>query len=151
MLFSLGNGFVFSVDPVMLRIGHFDVYWYGFVYTLGFSVLWLWLWLARRQLNWTARQVSGACIIFIVAMMASGRLFEVVIYNGIGTASTSNRFQCFGRAEWPRTASWSEALLAQRLLLLGRKRPYYDYSMCFRSLPLLFLALGGSAISLKEE
>lgn len=80
MLFSLGNGFVFSVDPVMLRIGHFDVYWYGFVYTLGFSVLWLWLWLARRQLEWTARQVSEACIIFIVAVMVSGRLFEVVIY-----------------------------------------------------------------------
>jgi phosphatidylglycerol:prolipoprotein diacylglycerol transferase len=80
MLFSLGNGFVFFVDPVMLRIGQFDVYWYGFFYTLGFGILWLWLWLARRQLDWTARQVSEACIIFIITVLASGRLFEVIIY-----------------------------------------------------------------------
>ena len=80
MAFTLGNGFAFSIDPVIFRIGGLSAYWYGFVYTLGFSALWLWLWLTQRQLNWTTRQVSEACIIFIIAVMAGGRLFEVIVY-----------------------------------------------------------------------
>ena len=80
MTFTFGNGLGFSIDPVLFRIGVWDLYWYGFVYTLGFSALWLWLWLARRQLNWTASQVSEACIIFIIAVMVGGRVFEVAVY-----------------------------------------------------------------------
>jgi phosphatidylglycerol:prolipoprotein diacylglycerol transferase len=80
MTFTFANGFAFSIDPVMFRIGRLNLYWYGFVYTLGFGVLWLWLWLARRGLGWTAREVSEACIIFILTVMAGGRLFEVLIY-----------------------------------------------------------------------
>ncbi len=80
MTFTLANGFVFSIDPILFHIGKINIYWYGFVHTLGFSVLWLWLLLARRQLNWTALQVSEACVIFIVAAMICGRLFDVVVY-----------------------------------------------------------------------
>ena len=34
MTFTLGNGFVFSIDPVLFRIGALDVYWYGFVFPI---------------------------------------------------------------------------------------------------------------------
>jgi phosphatidylglycerol:prolipoprotein diacylglycerol transferase len=80
MTYTLANGQEFSIDPVLARIGALNIYWYGFVYTLGFFGLWLWMWLRRRQLGWPIVQVSEACIIFIVAVMAGGRLFDIVVY-----------------------------------------------------------------------
>jgi phosphatidylglycerol:prolipoprotein diacylglycerol transferase len=80
MTFTVANGFAFSIDPILIHVGKINVYWYGFVYTLGFSALWLWLLFARRQLNWTAFEVSEACVIFIVAVTICGRLFDVVVY-----------------------------------------------------------------------
>jgi phosphatidylglycerol:prolipoprotein diacylglycerol transferase len=78
--YTFANGLVYSIDPVMFRVGGLSAYWYGFFYSLGFAALWLWLWLQRRQLAWTAYQVSEACIIFTVGVLAGGRLVEVFVY-----------------------------------------------------------------------
>jgi phosphatidylglycerol:prolipoprotein diacylglycerol transferase len=78
--YTFANGLVFSIDPVMFRVGGLSAYWYGFFYSLGFTGLWLWLWLQRRQLAWTPYQVSEACIIFTIGVLAGGRLVEVFIY-----------------------------------------------------------------------
>jgi phosphatidylglycerol:prolipoprotein diacylglycerol transferase len=80
MTFTLVNGLTFTIDPVLARIGDFDLYWYGFAYTFGFAGLWLWLELQRKQFGWSARRSSEACMIFIIAIMLGGRLFEVVVY-----------------------------------------------------------------------
>jgi phosphatidylglycerol---prolipoprotein diacylglyceryl transferase len=80
MTFTLANGFTFTIDPVIARIGSLNLYWYGFAYTFGFAGLWVWLELQRGQLGWSARRSSEACVILIVAIMLSGRLFEVAVY-----------------------------------------------------------------------
>ena len=80
MTYTFANGLVFSIDPAMFRVGGLSAYWYGFFYSLGFSGLWLWLWLRRGQLSWTTYQVSEACIIFMIAVLAGGRLVEVFVY-----------------------------------------------------------------------
>lgn len=80
MTFTLMNGLTFTIDPVLGQIGNIDLYWYGFAYTFGFAGLWLWLELQRRQLGWSARRASEACVIFIVATLLGGRFFEVAVY-----------------------------------------------------------------------
>jgi len=80
MTFSLANGISFTIDPVLARIGGLDLYWYGAAYTFGFASLWLWLGLQRQKLGWSAARASEACIIFIFAILLSGRFFEVAVY-----------------------------------------------------------------------
>lgn len=73
-------GFVHNIDPVMFILAGFDVYWYGFAYTFGFAFMVLWLWWQRRELNWSPREVVNASIVFVIAILAGGRLFEVIVY-----------------------------------------------------------------------
>ena len=80
MTFAFANGLVFSIDPVLFQIGGISAYWYGFFYSLGFAALWLWLWLHRGQLGWTPNQATEACIVFIVTVIACGRMVEVFVY-----------------------------------------------------------------------
>lgn len=76
-------GFVHNIDPVMFRVVGFDVYWYGFAYSFGFAFMVLWLWKQRRKLNWTAAQVVNASIVFVIAILAGGRIFEVAVYEWV--------------------------------------------------------------------
>ncbi len=80
MTFHIANGFSFSIDPVLARLGAVNLYWYGFAYTFGFAGLWLWLELQRKHFSWSARRSSEECFIFIIAIMLTGRLFEVIVY-----------------------------------------------------------------------
>lgn len=73
-------GFVHNIDPVMFSVAGLDVYWYGFAYTFGFAFMVLWLWWKRDDLGWNASQVVHASIIFVVAVLAGGRIFEVIVY-----------------------------------------------------------------------
>ncbi|MCB1380018.1 MAG: prolipoprotein diacylglyceryl transferase [Alphaproteobacteria bacterium] len=73
-------GFVHNIDPVMFTIAGFDVYWYGFAYSFGFAFMVLWLWWRRESLGWTAAQVVNISIVFVVLILAGGRIFEVIVY-----------------------------------------------------------------------
>jgi phosphatidylglycerol---prolipoprotein diacylglyceryl transferase len=73
-------GFVHNIDPVMFTIAGFRVYWYGFAYTFGFAFMVAWLWWKREDLGWNASQVVHASIIFVIAVLAGGRIFEVMVY-----------------------------------------------------------------------
>ena len=73
-------GFVHNIDPVMFTIAGFDIYWYGFAYSFGFAFMVAWLWWKREDLGWSASQVVHASIIFVMAVLAGGRIFEVIVY-----------------------------------------------------------------------
>jgi phosphatidylglycerol---prolipoprotein diacylglyceryl transferase len=73
-------GFVHNIDPVMFTITGFRVYWYGFAYTFGFAFMVWWLWHKRETLGWTLAQVINLSIIFVVLILAGGRIFEVIVY-----------------------------------------------------------------------
>jgi len=73
-------GFVHSIDVVMFRVLGFDVYWYGFAYTFGFAGMVYWLRHERDKLGWTPRQVIDTSIIFVIMILAGGRIFEVIVY-----------------------------------------------------------------------
>lgn len=73
-------GFVNTIDPVMVTVAGHNIYWYGFAYTFGFLGMIAWFWRRRADLGWTAREVVEASIVFIVLILAGGRLFEVAVY-----------------------------------------------------------------------
>jgi phosphatidylglycerol:prolipoprotein diacylglycerol transferase len=73
-------GFVHDIDPVMLSLGGFEIYWYGFAYTFGFAGMILWFWLKRPLLGWTVRDVVLASILMMAAILTGGRLFEIAVY-----------------------------------------------------------------------
>ena len=73
-------GFVHNIDPVMFTIAGFSIYWYGFAYTFGFAFMVLWLWRQRHALGWSTSQVVNASIVFVIAILAGGRIFEVIVY-----------------------------------------------------------------------
>lgn len=73
-------GFVHNIDPVMFSIAGFKVYWYGFAYTFGFAFMVWWLWQKRGALGWTTAQVVNLSIVFVVLILAGGRIFEVIVY-----------------------------------------------------------------------
>jgi len=64
----------------MFTIAGFKVYWYGFAYTFGFAFMVLWLWWQRHELGWTGSQVVKTSIVFILANLVGGRLFDVIVY-----------------------------------------------------------------------
>ena len=73
-------GFVHNIDPVMFTIAGFRVYWYGFAYTFGFAFMLWWLWRKRETLGWSPAQVVNLSIIFVVLILAGGRVFDVIVY-----------------------------------------------------------------------
>ncbi len=73
-------GYVHDIDPVMFTVAGYSAYWYGFAYTFGFAFMVWWLWRKRDVLGWTARQVIDLSIVFVVLILAGGRIFEVIVY-----------------------------------------------------------------------
>jgi phosphatidylglycerol:prolipoprotein diacylglycerol transferase len=73
-------GYVHNIDPVMFTIAGFRVWWYGFAYSFGFAFMVWWLWRKRGELGWTAAQVVNVSVVFVVLILAGGRIFEVIVY-----------------------------------------------------------------------
>jgi len=73
-------------DPVAVRIGPLAIHWYGLMYVLGFSIVWL---LVRRQLresgDWGGRiseeHYEGLFTWLILGVVLGGRLAYVLFYN----------------------------------------------------------------------
>jgi phosphatidylglycerol---prolipoprotein diacylglyceryl transferase len=73
-------GYVHNIDPVMVTIAGQPLYWYGFAYTFGFAVMILWFWGQRRLLGWTGVDVIETSILYVICILAGGRLFEIAVY-----------------------------------------------------------------------
>jgi phosphatidylglycerol:prolipoprotein diacylglycerol transferase len=73
-------GYVHNIDPVMFTVAGFRVWWYGFAYTFGFAFMVWWLWRKRDDLGWSPSQVVNLGIVFVVLILAGGRIFDVIVY-----------------------------------------------------------------------
>lgn len=66
------------IDPVLADLGGVHLWWYGLSYTLGFLHLFLFLRARRERLGLTLREVYGLSLVFAVAVLAGGRLVQVL-------------------------------------------------------------------------
>ena len=73
-------GIVLAPNPVMFHVGSHPLYWYGFAYTFGFGLTWLWLASRCQRLGWTEAHVVDACIALVVGVIVGGRVLDVMLY-----------------------------------------------------------------------
>ena len=71
------------IDPILLSIGPLDIRWYGTMYVLGFSLVWL---LARyrakqRTDQWTQAELSDLVFYGAMGAVLGGRVGYVLFYN----------------------------------------------------------------------
>jgi len=75
--------FYHNIDPVLLRIGAFEIRYYGVIFVLGFIIGYFFLvYLAKeRKLNLTREDVSDLLLYLIIGIVLGARLFYIVFYN----------------------------------------------------------------------
>lgn len=71
-----------EIDPVLLQLGPFRLYWYGFMYLLTMLLVW---WLARRQTRfvlsgWYREEVDNLLLYTAVGMLLGARLGLFLFY-----------------------------------------------------------------------
>lgn len=71
---------IVPVSPLLGRFFGIPVYFYGFLYALGFSVITLWILWYRSWLNWTLREALDCSLLFVVCTGLGGRLYDVFVY-----------------------------------------------------------------------
>lgn len=74
---------VHNLDPVALRIGSFQLHWYGLMYLLGFGAGWL---LGRYRAKkpgsgWSTRDVDDLLTWTMLGVIAGGRLGYILFYD----------------------------------------------------------------------
>lgn len=74
---------VHHIDPVALRIGSFELHWYGLMYLIGFAVGWaLARWRASRPGSaWSGVQVDDLLTQVMLGVIIGGRLGYVCFYD----------------------------------------------------------------------
>lgn len=71
-----------EIDPVLLQLGPFKLYWYGLMYLLALLLVW---WLARRQTRfvlsgWYREEVDNLMLYTAVGMLLGARLGLFLFY-----------------------------------------------------------------------
>ncbi len=74
------NGFVHDIDPLILDLFGFKVWYYGAAYAIGFLGIHLWLLWRRRELGWTHEEVLDLSILWASSVLIVGHLFDVFVY-----------------------------------------------------------------------
>lgn len=70
------------MDPVLLDVGLFQVYWYGFMYILAFLAFWSLAYyrIQKSQIAWDVARLNDACFYISLGVVAGGRLGYVLFY-----------------------------------------------------------------------
>lgn len=71
---------IHDFSPVAFATPFGSVYWYGLVYTVGFLGVFLWLWVRRRSIGMSRRDVVTFTIVFSVGVLLGGRVFDILVY-----------------------------------------------------------------------
>jgi phosphatidylglycerol:prolipoprotein diacylglycerol transferase len=79
-IFSQGPHLIHRIDPVLLDVRGFKLYYYGLAYSLGFLGIWLWFNRRRTKLGWSTGEVYDYSIVFSLCVLAFGRAFEILFY-----------------------------------------------------------------------
>jgi phosphatidylglycerol:prolipoprotein diacylglycerol transferase len=76
----VSRGFVHDIDPIIATVGGVHLWWYGFVYVLGFLFVNAWLLRTRRRTGLDADEVASLSLLFTLGVLLGGRLVEVCCY-----------------------------------------------------------------------
>lgn len=74
------HGFVHDIDPIIGTIGGVHLWWYGFIYIVGFLFLHVWLMSRRSRIGLSVGDVYTLDLLFAGSVLAGGRLVEVIFY-----------------------------------------------------------------------
>lgn len=72
-----------NIDPTLLRLGPFEIRYYGIIYALGFILAYFFIsYLAKkRELKLTKEDIWDFLFYLIIGTIIGARLFEIIIYN----------------------------------------------------------------------
>ncbi len=75
--------FYHNIDPVLLKIGAFEIRYYGLIFVLSFIIGYFFLvYLAKeRKLSLTKEDVSDLLLYLIIGIVFGARLFYILFYN----------------------------------------------------------------------
>ncbi|HVM80190.1 MAG TPA: prolipoprotein diacylglyceryl transferase [Stellaceae bacterium] len=102
-------GIVLAPNPVMFHVGSQALYWYGFAYTFGFAVMWLWLSSRRERLGWAEAHVVDACIVLVAGVIVGGRILDVTLYE----------WEWYRGRAWEIPMLWKGGMASHGVLLGG--------------------------------
>jgi phosphatidylglycerol:prolipoprotein diacylglycerol transferase len=71
---------IHDFDPAITVTPLGPIYWYGAVYTLGFTGIFLWFWFRRNALGFTNADVFAFAILFALGVLVGGRTFDILVY-----------------------------------------------------------------------
>ncbi len=72
--------FVYGIDPVLVEVGEIRLWYYGLAYAIGLLTVNLWMWLKRRSLGFSGRDVAEFSLLFTAGVLLGGRIFDVAFY-----------------------------------------------------------------------
>jgi phosphatidylglycerol:prolipoprotein diacylglycerol transferase len=75
--------FINNINPVLLRIGPFDIRYYGLVYVIGFILGYLFLRynISKKKLKLSYDQLDSYFLWLIIGSIIMARLFDIFIYS----------------------------------------------------------------------
>jgi len=76
----MSGGFVHHIDPIIGTIGGVHLWWYGFIYVVGFLFLHVWLLRGRSRTGLSIGAVYSLSLNFALGVLVCGRLVEVLFY-----------------------------------------------------------------------
>jgi phosphatidylglycerol:prolipoprotein diacylglycerol transferase len=76
----VSRGYVHDIDPIIATVGGVHLWWYGFVYVLGFLFVHAWLLGTRRRTGLGVGEVYSLSLLFTLGVLLGGRLVEVFFY-----------------------------------------------------------------------
>lgn len=132
--------FYHNINPVLLKLGPFEIRYYGLFYVLGFVIAYFMLvYLAKkRQLSLTKEDISDFLLYEIIGIIVGARLFYALIYNL--KFYLTNPLQIF--AVWQGGLSFHGGLLggiiATIIFCRKKKIDFYDLA----DITMIPLALG---------
>lgn len=62
------------------HVAGLPLYWYGAVYTIGFSGFWAWFRWRRDRLGLSAREVTELAALVAAGCLLGGRIFDILVY-----------------------------------------------------------------------
>lgn len=68
------------MDPVLIEVGPFRLWWYGLAYAIGLLTIHLWVYVRRERLGYDRGDVAWFSLFFAAGVLLGGRVFDVMLY-----------------------------------------------------------------------
>lgn len=73
--------FINTLNPTLLKIGIFEIRWYGLVYVFGFLLVYWMLYRKREELKISVQQIDNLVIAIFIGLLVGARIFHFLFEN----------------------------------------------------------------------